>query len=421
MNRIFTFLSLLLLSTALMAQDDGQAAITYLQTKYTDLGLTAADVSELEVTDNYVSGGIQHVYVLQRHHDIPVHNAQFALHFRGNRLVASTSDFVSNIADVQLPIAPAVCAQQAVNAAVSAATETLGAVQAIGTEGDELLFRQETVSPKPIKASLAYLPHKGGIRLAWRVYIDQHAHHSDYWALMVDATDGSVLKKHNMVLKCDFGSPDHQHDHGNACANMDPELPISEKLLSKVLADGAKYNVFPFGVESPAHGERRLEVDPADDVASPFGWHDVNGVEGPEYTITRGNNVYAYLDRDDNPNNPDTDIIADGGDSLTFDFYYADGESPDTIAKAATAQLFYLNNMVHDWLVHAGFDEASGNFQRNNYSGAGEDRDHVLAEAQDGSGTNNANFFGPPDGQSGVMQMFLWTAPSPPKLTVNNG
>ena len=27
--------------------------------------------------------------------------------------------------------------------------------------------------------------------------------------------------------------------------------------------------------------------------ASPFGWHDINGVAGPEYTITRGNNVYG--------------------------------------------------------------------------------------------------------------------------------
>lgn len=422
MNRFFTLLGLLLLSvTALVAQDDGQAAIDYLKAKHTDLGLTAADVSELEITDNYVSGGIQHVYVLQRHHDIPVHNAQFALHFRGDRLVASTNDFVPNITDLQLPIAPAVSAQQAVNTAISAATETFGAVQAIGQEEDELLFRQEAVSPKPIKASLAYLPGKDGVRLVWRVYIDQHAQHSDYWAIMLDATDGSVLDKDNMVLKCNFGSPGHQHDLGQACANMDPELPVSEKLLSKVLADGAKYNVFPFGVESPAHGERRLEVDPADDVASPFGWHDVNGEEGPEYTITRGNNVYAYRDRDDTPNSPDPDVIADGGDSLTFDFFYEDAGGTDTIAKAAISQLFYLNNKVHDWLVHAGFDEASGNFQRTNYSGDGEDRDHVLAEAQDGSGTNNANFFGPQDGQNGVMQMFLWTAPTPPKLTVNNG
>ena len=34
-------------------------------------------------------------------------------------------------------------------------------------------------------------------------------------------------------------------------------------------------------------------------LASPFGWHDDNGVPGAEFTVTRGNNVHAYLDQDD--------------------------------------------------------------------------------------------------------------------------
>jgi hypothetical protein len=33
-------------------------------------------------------------------------------------------------------------------------------------------------------------------------------------------------------------------------------------------------------------------TDPANSIAS-FGWHDTNGVSGVEYTITRGNNVWA--------------------------------------------------------------------------------------------------------------------------------
>jgi hypothetical protein len=40
-----------------------------------------------------------------------------------------------------------------------------------------------------------------------------------------------------------------------------------------------------------------LVADPADLLASPNGWHDTNGsVPGAEYTITRGNNVYAGED-----------------------------------------------------------------------------------------------------------------------------
>ncbi|MBK9176581.1 MAG: M36 family metallopeptidase [Flavobacteriales bacterium] len=52
-------------------------------------------------------------------------------------------------------------------------------------------------------------------------------------------------------------------------------------------------------------------------------------------------------------------------------------------------------------------------FQQTNYSGAGSGGDHVLAEAQDGGGTNNANFRHRLRGSNGRMQMYNWTAGSP--------
>ena len=59
------------------------------------------------------------------------------------------------------------------------------------------------------------------------------------------------------------------------------------------------YNVFALPIESPAHGPRTLVVEPGNNIASPFGWHDTDGVPGDEYTITRGNNVHAYEDIQD--------------------------------------------------------------------------------------------------------------------------
>ena len=55
--------------------------------------------------------------------------------------------------------------------------------------------------------------------------------------------------------------------------------------------DNARYRVFPIPFESPSDGDRVLVQNPADPSASPFGWHDTNGVAGPEFTVTRGNNV----------------------------------------------------------------------------------------------------------------------------------
>jgi hypothetical protein len=79
--------------------------------------------------------------------------------------------------------------------------------------------------------------------------------------------------------------------------------------------------------------------------------------------------------------------------------------------NVAVQNLFFHNNVIHDLLYQHGFDEAAGNFQEDNF-GLGprrSDSDSVNAEAQDGGGTDNANFATPRDGQNPRMQMFLWT------------
>ena len=75
----------------------------------------------------------------------------------------------------------------------------------------------------------------------------------------------------------------------------------------------------------------------------------------------------------------------------------------------AVQNLFYLNNVIHDTLYDAGFTEAAGNFQENNFSTKQGESDSVNAEAQDGGGIDNANFATPPDGVNPRMQMYLWT------------
>jgi subtilisin-like proprotein convertase family protein len=59
------------------------------------------------------------------------------------------------------------------------------------------------------------------------------------------------------------------------------------------------------------------------------------------------------------------------------------------------------------------FTEAARNFQQDNFGRGGLGNDFVRAEAQDSSGTNNANFATPPDGSLPRMQMFIFTGPNP--------
>ena len=77
------------------------------------------------------------------------------------------------------------------------------------------------------------------------------------------------------------------------------------------------------------------------------------------------------------------------------------GQEPGQYKDAAVINLFYWNNIIHDITYNYGFNEASGNFQLNNYGKAGLAGDQVRAEAQDGSGTNNANFSTGPHRYSG--------------------
>ena len=138
---------------------------------------------------------------------------------------------------------------------------------------------------------------------------------------------------------------------------------------------------------------------------SPSGWVATN--------TTIGNNVDAYLDRDNNNG-------ADAGGrptSSTQDFVYTfDGAAAPTTATnqmLAVSNLFYLNNVIHDKLYRHGFNEVAGNFQTNNFGKGGAGNDPVNAEAQDGGGTNNANFSTPADGSRPRMQMYIWTKSTP--------
>jgi extracellular elastinolytic metalloproteinase len=121
-----------------------------------------------------------------------------------------------------------------------------------------------------------------------------------------------------------------------------------------------------------------------------------------------GNNVHAYADADANGLPDGTGAtITDGIFAAVFDPI----APPSTESNRAVAvqNLFYLNNVIHDTLYAAGFDEEAGNFQEDNFGRGGKDGDGVNAEAQDGAGMNNANFSTPVDGRRPRMQMYLWS------------
>jgi extracellular elastinolytic metalloproteinase len=70
-------------------------------------------------------------------------------------------------------------------------------------------------------------------------------------------------------------------------------------------------------------------------------------------------------------------------------------------------------NKYHDLLYTLGFNEQAGNFELNNNGQGGKGNDFAWLNAQDGAGTNNANFYTPPDGENPRMRMYMWDYTTP--------
>jgi large repetitive protein len=131
----------------------------------------------------------------------------------------------------------------------------------------------------------------------------------------------------------------------------------------------------------------------------------------PGATVTNGNNVDAFADLSAPDGFSAGDFRASTSSASTFDYTYNTSLAPGANATqrmAAITQLFYDNNFLHDWYYDVGFNEASGNAQTSNYGRGGIQGDNIRAEAQDYSGTNNANMSTPADGARPRMQMYVF-------------
>ncbi len=208
-------------------------------------------------------------------------------------------------------------------------------------------------------------------RLAWHVFAEVGP--DEWYEMLVDANSGELLLRHNLYV-------------------FDAQSTVY--------------------TEAPDKGARQLVSFVGDTVINTAaGWMGTS-------TVTTGNNVESYLDTDAN-NSPDPNNgagLSNGHASAAnqdFTFPFSTAVDPRTQQAAVVTNLFYFNNIMHDFSYNLGFTETARNFQTDNFGRGGIGNDSVRAEAQDGSGTNNANFATPPDGSRPRMQQYLFTSPNP--------
>jgi len=415
MKTIYSFVFLLLVTgQTMLAQKNLDGIVrNYFQDNNTlaKSSLSELDVKEWKITDVVPSLNpeIQHVYVQQYYKNIPIQYGTYKLTIKGREKVTwEINQFVKSLKSKVTSSKSSFSPEQAIIKVVREHNLKVPQLNSVSKNSDNsLTFNGSGTTLEPIKVKQVYLEHEGELRLTWNVSI-YPAHGQNWWNVNVDANSGEILRTEDWVIKCSFGSDSHEsHSHQSTVSHE--HVPTITNASSTALAPDS-YNVFAMPVESPSHGSRSIVTNPANTVASPYGWHDTNGNAGAEHTITRGNNVWAQSDA--NGNNG-TGPAPDGGTSLDFDFPINFNQEPASYIDASITNLFYWNNIMHDVWYQYGFNEASGNFQENNYGNGGIGGDSVNADAQDGSGINNANFSTPPDGGNARMQMFLWNRTNP--------
>ncbi|PIV50375.1 MAG: peptidase [Flavobacteriaceae bacterium CG02_land_8_20_14_3_00_34_13] len=411
----------------LQAQDFTGVINSYFNENRAQLGLSAQDVSDINIYNQHFSKStsVNHVYTVQRYQGIEVFNAIANFAIANNAVRHVENGFIGQLSQKVNTTTPTLTPQQAIQkAAVHLGLNTPVGLELLETtENNKFVFSNGTISQENIRVKLVFQPNDEAtsLRLAWD--LDIHTLDGSHWySVRIDAQNGQLLNTHDWISSCNYDAVTAEvHNHGNIVTTSKESVLLKTTSAQNFMTpnDGSSYRVFAMPIESPSHGTDALVSEPANAIASPFGWHDTNGVAGPEFTITRGNNVRARADIAGNNGGNS----AEGGAGLDFDFPIDIEQQPSGYVDAAITNLFYWNNIMHDVWYQYGFDEASGNFQETNYTGLGIGNDSVNADAQDGSGTNNANFSTPPEGNKPRMQMFLWSPAGPPgtPLTINNG
>ncbi len=370
----------------------------FVQTNATLYGLTAGQIAQLSVTADYLNptGNLGWLTLEQKFNGIPVFAGQLRAGLTPNgQLVRTISTLAAGIDEKDLRQTPAISAEQAVAAAAAALGVTVQpntlSRKSTTNDGQKIVFSAGPFA-EDIQVELVYFPLETGMaNLGWSMVLWQDV---PAYYTVVDAETGELFFRKNITNE-------QTQSASYSVYNDDSPAPLSPSNAtpgSGIQGTGISRTLLTLISELPAFDN--------------LGWITDGG------NVTTGNNVDAGLDLS-SPNGIDANGRATGSPNRVFNFPYnppplgADAPSDANYRLGVVTDLFFWSNRYHDQMYQYGFTEPAGNFQGNNFGRGGTGNDYVRAEAQDSSGTDNANFATPPDGQLPRMQMYLFTGPTP--------
>ncbi|KAJ1963254.1 hypothetical protein GGI12_002160 [Dipsacomyces acuminosporus] len=347
-------------------------------------------VENIKVTDAYTDSAtkITHVYVKQTVHGTDVVNAVANINIKNGKVISSSQSFASadavkNVKRSSGSLVARANEDASLKAAFKAATDYIKtSIKQDALDKVTIATTSSLVTKEP-EFTISGIPKEVAIKgsaTAKKSY--------------VQTSEGKLVSTWSFNIR---QKDDWYHAHVNSQTNK-------VEAINNWVSNSESYNVLPRNINTPDEGSRSVVTNPANSKASPKGWVTSG--------TTVGNNVWAQ----DNPSGGETwenNHRPQAASGNVFNYPLDLSQEPDQYIDAAITQLFYTINTMHDLSYLYGFDEAAGNFQDTNYSGQGAGNDAVVGFAQDGSGTDNANFATPPDGQNGVMRMYIWTQTNP--------
>ncbi len=378
-------------------------------------GITSEDLQSARLRRNYVTdfNGVHHYTFVQQYNGVDIHDAVVICNLdRTGRVINFGSTFLTTLDKQEVPL-PTLSAAEALRLAAAdvgviiksplvpiieheaneATANAIGSATGSAAPTANQRTRWENITElaahEPIITRLAYFPRTAlDLRPAWEVVVPLKGVGHTY-DTFIDAVTGEVLKRSDRLV-------------------WDTTQPATYRIFpSDSPAPGSPSLATASTTQFPFIGTRNLVVVTPEEISqfSPNGWIPDGS------TTTLGNNINAYADL---AGNNSVGSRPNGGASRVFDFPYNDTQAPGQWTNAAVTQMFYWANRYHDRLYSLGFNEVAGNFQTSNLGLGGIANDAILAEGQDGSFFNNANWNSTgEDGSSARMQMFLFDGPTP--------
>ena len=361
---LFIFLPFIIFS-----QEQKRLIADYFQTKQSQnskkLDLLNFDIDNVDYSKSL---GGEVIKIQQKFKGCPIYNAVGTALIKENKILYFSDSFVKNY-DHSTSNIPLLSKESALRKIVNTLQNK---------DLENYLIIENTLSEphhkKCATQKLVFVEVNSDLRLAYQFFLTEKKS-SNSWNILVDANTGEIINKDNLKLSCSFHPGAFVHDHSSeSLIKIQNKESKSSYLLSP---DNASYNIFPLPIESPTFGSRSVVNNPWILASSPEGWHSDGS---NHYTITRGNNVYAY---EDSANSNTPGYSPDGGINRNFNFPFSINGTPAFNQNAAITNLFYINNRVHDIFYQFGFTESARNFQQNNFGKGGLGNDFVVAEAQD--------------------------------------